>query len=63
MKTSGRLPADLVYQDAFVGRAEIAQYFKKVGRLVPPDIKFVVEDITEGGRKAGVRWWAVGGLS
>ncbi|GAB4821572.1 hypothetical protein N2152v2_008618 [Parachlorella kessleri] len=48
--------ADLVYQDAFVGRAAIAKYFKKVGRLVPSDIKFVVEDITEGGRKAGVRW-------
>ncbi len=48
--------ADLIYQDAFVGRAAIAQYFQKIERLVPPDIKFVVEDITEGGRKAGVRW-------
>jgi hypothetical protein len=46
----------LIYQDAFVGRAAIAEYFKKIERLVPPDIKFVVEDISDGGRKAGVRW-------
>eukprot|EP00887_Chlorella_sp_A99_P003407 scaffold7.g3407.t1 len=49
--------SDLIYQEPFVGKAAIAAYFQKVERLVPPDIKFVVEDITEGdGRKAGVRW-------
>ena len=48
---------DLVYQDPFVGRPAIAAYFDKIDRLVPPDIKFVVEDITDGDpRKVGVRW-------
>lgn len=48
---------DLIYQEPFRGRTEIAAYFDKIERLVPKDIKFVVEDITEGDpRKVGVRW-------
>jgi ketosteroid isomerase-like protein len=48
---------DLIYQDPFVGRANIAKYFEKIEQLVPKDIKFVVEDITEGDpKKVGVRW-------
>lgn len=48
---------DLVYQEAFVGRAAIADYFAKIQKLVPPDIKFCVEDVTEGSsNKVGVRW-------
>ncbi|EFN53111.1 hypothetical protein CHLNCDRAFT_9491, partial [Chlorella variabilis] len=48
---------DLIYQDPFVGRAAIAAYFRKIEALVPPDIKFCVEDITEGDpRRCGVRW-------
>ncbi|KAL4535829.1 hypothetical protein Ndes2526A_g05392 [Nannochloris sp. 'desiccata'] len=48
---------DLIYQDPFRGRREIAKYFEKIEQLVPKDIKFVVEDITEGDpKKVGVRW-------
>ena len=44
-------------QDAFVGREAVATYFDKIATLVPADIKFVVEDITDGDpRKVGVRW-------
>ena len=40
-----------------MGRAQIAAYFKKIETLVPADIKFCVEDITEGDpRRCGVRW-------
>jgi ketosteroid isomerase-like protein len=54
--TSPPSSADLIYQEPFRGRAAIAAYLQKVEKIVPPDIKFVVEDITEGGRTAGVRW-------
>lgn len=48
---------DLIYEDPFVGREALAAYFKKIGQLVPQDIKFCVEDITEGdSRRCGVRW-------
>ena len=48
---------DLVYQEPFVGRAAVAKYFEEIERMVPADIKFVVEDITNGDdRKVGVRW-------
>lgn len=52
---------DLIYQDPFVGRAAIAAYFRRIERLVPPDIRFCVEDITDGDpRRCGVRWCAAG---
>ena len=48
---------DLIYQEPFRGRKEIAAYFDKIEQLVPKDIKFAVEDITEGDpKKVGVRW-------
>ncbi|KAL4437246.1 hypothetical protein ABPG75_004385 [Micractinium tetrahymenae] len=48
---------DLIYEDPFVGREALAAYFKKIETLVPKDIKFCVEDITEGDpRRCGVRW-------
>ena len=48
---------DLIYQEPFRGREAIAGYFEKIERLVPKDIKFVVEDITGGDDgKCGVRW-------
>ena len=44
-------------QDPFVGRQQIAAYFAKIETLVPKDIKFCVEDITDGDpRRCGVRW-------
>eukprot|EP00889_Picochlorum_renovo_P007470 jgi/Picre1/34500/NNA_001968.t1 len=48
---------DLIYQDAFKGKQELEAYFKKIGELVPKDIRFVVDDITEGDEnKCGVLW-------
>ena len=41
------------------GPKEIKAYFDKVVSIVPPDLKFVVEDITDGDpRKVGVAWYA-----
>lgn len=38
---------------------DIRAYFDKVVSIVPPDLKFVVEDITDGDpRKVGVAWCA-----
>ena len=43
----------------FRGTKEIRAYFDKVVSIVPPDLKFVVEDITDGDpRKVGVKWFA-----
>ena len=48
---------DLIYQNPFEGKASVTQYFKKVGNVVPKDIQFVVDDITEGDKnKCGVMW-------
>jgi hypothetical protein len=48
---------DLVYDEAYEGRAAIAAFLQKVERLVPQDIRFCVEDITDGDpRRCGVRW-------
>jgi hypothetical protein len=46
-----------VYDDPFVGKAELAAYFDKIERLVPGDIRFVVDDITgSDAKKVGVIW-------
>ena len=43
----------------FRSQKEIRAYFDKVVSIVPPDLKFVVEDITDGDpRKVGVAWCA-----
>jgi ketosteroid isomerase-like protein len=48
---------DLIYQNPFEGKASVTQYFKKIGDVVPKDIQFVVDDITEGDEsKCGVMW-------
>lgn len=47
---------DLIYQEPFRGKAEVATYFENIGELVPKDIKFVVDDITEGSDRCGVMW-------
>ncbi|KAI7845310.1 hypothetical protein COHA_001152 [Chlorella ohadii] len=48
---------DLVHQEAFVGKQAIGAYFAEVERMVPADVRFCVEDITDGDpRKVGVRW-------
>lgn len=48
---------DLVYQEPFKGREEIGAYLRKVEAMVPPDVKFVVEDVTSGdSNRVGVRW-------
>ncbi|PSC68605.1 polyketide cyclase [Micractinium conductrix] len=48
---------DMIYEDAFCGLPELTAYFKKVEALIPDDVRFVVEDLTEGDpRRCGVRW-------
>lgn len=48
---------DMIYLEPFRGHKEIRQYFEKVVSIVPPDLKFTVEDITDGDlRKVGVKW-------
>ncbi len=51
------LHADLVYPEPFVGRQEIDTFMRKIAKSVPKEIKFCVEDATDGDpRKVGVRW-------
>jgi ketosteroid isomerase-like protein len=47
---------DLIYQEPFRGKGEVATYFGKIGELVPKDIKFVVDDITGESDRCGVMW-------
>lgn len=48
---------DMIYLEPFQGHKEIRQYFEKVVSIVPSDLKFTVEDITDGDmRKVGVKW-------
>ena len=38
-------------------RAEVVAYLRKVRQIVPQDLKFVIEDATEGDpRKVGIMW-------
>eukprot|EP01025_Chloroclados_australasicus_P005986 TRINITY_DN11972_c0_g1_i2.p2 TRINITY_DN11972_c0_g1~~TRINITY_DN11972_c0_g1_i2.p2 ORF type:complete len:451 (+),score=53.54 TRINITY_DN11972_c0_g1_i2:91-1353(+) len=49
---------DLIYEYPFEGKEAIKEYFKKVAKLVPDDLKFEIEDIPEGDpRKVGVQWY------
>ena len=49
----------MIYLEPFAGHAQIRAYFDKVVSIVPPDLRFVVEDITDGDpRKVGVKWCA-----
>mmetsp|Transcript_14205 Transcript_14205/g.30781 ORF Transcript_14205/g.30781 Transcript_14205/m.30781 type:complete len:484 (+) Transcript_14205:63-1514(+) len=48
---------DMIYEEPFRGRAEIAAYLRKVRGIVPSDLKFVIEDATEGDPyKVGIMW-------
>ena len=39
-------------------RAEVVAYLRKVRTIVPGDLKFVIEDATEGdASKVGIMWW------
>ncbi len=38
-------------------RCEVVAYLRKVRRIVPGDLKFVIEDATEGdAKKVGITW-------
>ena len=48
---------DMIYLEPFKGATEIRKYFDKVTSIVPGDLQFFVEDITDGDpRKVGVKW-------
>lgn len=47
---------DLVYQDPFVGKESIHEYLEKVAAWIPADLKFVIEDVSDGKESAGVVW-------
>ena len=48
---------DMIYLEPFKGTKEVRKYFDKVTSIVPGDLKFCVEDITDGDpRKVGVKW-------
>lgn len=48
---------DLIYEDPFEGREAVVAYLKKVRSIVPHDLQFVIEDITDGDpRKVGITW-------
>ena len=50
---------DMIYLEPFKGVKEVKKYFDKVTSIVPGDLKFCVEDITDGDpRKVGVKWCA-----
>lgn len=47
----------MIYLEPFRGHEEIQSYFEKVVSIVPADLKFTVEDITDGDPlKVGVKW-------
>ena len=51
---------DMIYLEPFKGTTEIRKYFDKVTSIVPGDLQFFVEDITDGDpRKVGVKWYAI----
>jgi hypothetical protein len=51
---------DMIYLEPFKGHKEIREYFDKVVSIVPSDLKFTVEDITDGDpQKVGVKWCAL----
>ncbi|GFR41781.1 hypothetical protein Agub_g2542, partial [Astrephomene gubernaculifera] len=48
---------DMIYSQPFVGRQQVLTYLEKVRRTVPSDLRFVIEDITDGDPRAvGVSW-------
>ncbi|KXZ47377.1 hypothetical protein GPECTOR_36g98 [Gonium pectorale] len=48
---------DMIYEEPFEGREEVLKYLRKVRRTVPPDLQFVIEDVTDGDPRAvGITW-------
>ncbi|KIY98255.1 hypothetical protein MNEG_9707 [Monoraphidium neglectum] len=48
---------DLVYEEPHEGREGVMAWLEKVRKYAPDDLKFVIEDITEGDPfRAGVQW-------
>ncbi|WIA22631.1 hypothetical protein OEZ86_009610 [Tetradesmus obliquus] len=48
---------DLVYDEPHEGREGVMSWLKKIRRYAPDDLKFVIEDITDGdATKVGVKW-------
>eukprot|EP01024_Parvocaulis_polyphysoides_P028269 TRINITY_DN25577_c0_g1_i1.p1 TRINITY_DN25577_c0_g1~~TRINITY_DN25577_c0_g1_i1.p1 ORF type:complete len:263 (+),score=25.81 TRINITY_DN25577_c0_g1_i1:118-789(+) len=49
---------DLIYEYPFEGTQAIKQYFEKVAKVVPDDLQFEVEFITQGDPyRVGVQWY------
>lgn len=48
---------DMIIEDPFVGRAAVVAFMKEVRDTIPKDLKFVVDDITDGDdSKVGIVW-------
>ncbi|KAG2496686.1 hypothetical protein HYH03_005104 [Edaphochlamys debaryana] len=48
---------DMIYEDPFEGREAVIKYLGKIRRTVPDDLKFVIEDVTDGDSRAvGIAW-------
>lgn len=47
----------MIYEDPFEGREEVVAYLRKVRGIVPSDLKFVIDDITDGDSSSvGITW-------
>lgn len=50
---------DTIYEEPFVGKHAIREYFSKVQSILGPTLMFVVDNITDGDSKSvGVKWCA-----
>jgi hypothetical protein len=50
---------DTIYNEPFVGKQAIKEYFAKVQRILGPRLLFVVDKITDGdSNSVGVKWCA-----
>ena len=49
---------DMIYEEPFKGRQEVVGYLRKVRAIVPEDLKFVIDDVTDGdASRVGITWW------
>ena len=45
-------------QEPFVGKEALRGYFDKVSKIIPPDLKFNLDEVTSGDPHfVGVKWW------
>jgi hypothetical protein len=48
----------MIYEEPFRGRAAVVAFMGKVRQTIPADLKFVIDDITDGDpAKVGLTWW------